>query len=75
MNCGKAYARAHPKKIEFLCQSIPAILKQCAHLSLAEELLDLVAPLLGLHKGMDFVEGPESICQIEVKAFYMESTL
>jgi hypothetical protein len=60
MNRGKAYERAYPKKIECLCQSILAIHKQCAHLSLAKELLDLVATLLCLHKGMDLVEGPRA---------------
>jgi hypothetical protein len=41
-----------------LCETIFAILEQCVHLSLAEELLDLAATLLGFDKGMDFVEGP-----------------
>ena len=58
MNYCKAYERAHPKKIKSLCQSILAILEQCVHLSLAEELLDLAATLLGFNKGMDLVEGP-----------------
>jgi hypothetical protein len=42
-----------------LYQSIFAILEQCVHLSLAEELLDLAATLLSINKGMNFVEGPE----------------
>jgi hypothetical protein len=59
MNCCNVYERAYPKKIKSLCQSIFAIIEQCAHLSLTEELLNLAAALICLHKGMDFVEGPE----------------
>jgi hypothetical protein len=51
--------RAYPKKIKPLCQSIFAILEQFAHLSLTEKLLNLAAAPMRLHKGMDFVEGPE----------------
>jgi hypothetical protein len=59
MNCCNSYERAYPKKIKSLCQSIFAVLEQCAYLSLMEELLNLAAALMCLHKGMDFVEGPE----------------
>jgi hypothetical protein len=59
MNCCNLYESAYPKKIMSLGQSIFAILEQCAHLSLTEELLNLAAALMCLHKGMDFVEGPE----------------
>jgi hypothetical protein len=58
MNCCKGYERAHPKKTKSLCQSIFAILEECAHLSLVEELLDLAATLLEFNKGMDLLEGP-----------------
>jgi hypothetical protein len=59
MKCCNASERAYPKKIKSLCQSIFTILEQCAHLSLTEELLNLAAALMRLHKGVDFVEGPE----------------
>jgi hypothetical protein len=62
MNCYNVYERAYPKKIKSLCQSIFAIIEQCAHLSLTEELLNLAATLLGFNKGMDPVEGPRAWC-------------
>ena len=47
------------KKITSQFQSILAILEQCAHLSLTEELLDFAAALLSLNKGMDLMERPK----------------
>jgi hypothetical protein len=58
-----------------LCQSIFAILQQCAHLSLVEEPLDSAATLLGLNIGMDFVEGARGGYQYQIRAFHKNITL
>jgi hypothetical protein len=61
--------RFYPEEIKSLCQSIPTILEQCAHLSMAEKLLDFVATLLSLNKCMHFVEGPKgqsSVCNVSL---------
>jgi hypothetical protein len=51
---------AHLKEIKPLLQSRLAFLQQCAHLSLTEKPLDFTTLLVGLNKGMDFMEGSES---------------
>jgi hypothetical protein len=52
-----------------------AILEQCVHLPLLEELLDFDATLLGLNKGMDFVKGPRGNHQYPIRASHKEITL
>ena len=70
MNCCNVYERAYPKKFKTLCQSIFAILEQCAHLSLTEVLLNLAAALMCLHKDMNFVEGPRVPNYDEFQVFH-----
>jgi hypothetical protein len=50
----------HLKKINPLLQSCLAFLEQYAHLALLEKPLDFACVLLGLNKGMDFMEGSKS---------------
>jgi hypothetical protein len=50
----------HLKNLKSLLQSCLAILKQCAHLALTEEILELAAILLSFNKCVDFVQGPDN---------------
>ena len=57
------------EKSKPLLQSCLAPLEQCAHLALMEKLFHFTALLLGLDKGMDFVEGPDPSGQYQILSF------
>jgi hypothetical protein len=64
----------HLKNLKSLLQSCLAILEQCAHLALAEKLLDLAAILLGFHKCVDFLQGPDRSGQYQGEFFVSKSS-
>ena len=47
----------HLELLGSLLQSYLTIIKECGHLTLAKEVLDLVSLLLCLNKGMNLVKG------------------
>jgi hypothetical protein len=62
----------HLKNLKSLSQSCLAILEQCAHLALAEEILECAAFLLSFNKCVDFVEGPDSSGQYQGESSFFK---
>jgi hypothetical protein len=59
MRCCDRNSVAHLKEIKPLLHSKLAILEQSAHFTVTEKTPDFAVDLLGFHKCMDLLEGPE----------------